>query len=119
MTSEVPDPRASCPGSASRCRAWAPGEHDAEQEQHDDGADVDHDLGDGHELGAQQDELGGGAGEHHHQVDRGVHDVGGGDHRIAPKIMMAAMMPKATFWATSTGASALWAAARRLTCGPS
>jgi hypothetical protein len=30
----------------------------------------------------------------------------------SPKIMMAAMMPKATFWATSTGASAFWAAAR-------
>ena len=34
-----------------------PGEHDAEQEQHDDGADVDEHLGDGDELGAEQDEL--------------------------------------------------------------
>jgi hypothetical protein len=58
----VPDPRASCPGRLLGAEHGRPGEHDAEQEQHDDGADVDHHLGDGHELGAQQDELGGGAG---------------------------------------------------------
>ena len=34
-------------------------QHDAEQEQHDDGADVHHDLRDRHELGLQQDVIGG------------------------------------------------------------
>src|SRR4051812_47837526 len=56
-----------------------PGQHDAEQEQHDDGADVDEHLADGHELGGQQDVLGGHAGEHDDQVEGGVHDVLGGD----------------------------------------
>src|SRR5260370_6194710 len=40
-----------------------PGEHDAEQEEDDDGADVDEDLDPGHELGGQQDVLGRGASE--------------------------------------------------------
>ena len=35
---------------------------------------------DGDELGRQQDVEGGDAGQHQHQVQRGVHDVLGGDH---------------------------------------
>ena len=57
----------------------APGQHDAEEEQHDDGADVDEYLGDGDELGAEQEEQRGHAGEHDDEVERGVHDVLGGD----------------------------------------
>ena len=52
-----------------------PGEHDAEQEQHDDGADVDEHLRGGDELGGQQHVLRADRGQHGHQVQRGVHDV--------------------------------------------
>ena len=54
---------------------WRPGEHDAEQEQHHHRADVDEHLGDGDELGRQQQVLRGGAGQHDDQRQRGVHDV--------------------------------------------
>ena len=64
---------------SSSCPSRRPGEHDAEQEQHDDGADVDEHLGDGDELRGQQDELAGHAGEHDDQPQGGVHDVLGGD----------------------------------------
>src|SRR5260370_39782263 len=64
------------------------GEHDAEQEQDDDGADVDQDLDPGHELGGQQDVLGRGASEDDDQEQCRVDDVaapddadGGGAHR--------------------------------------
>ena len=51
------------------------GEHDAEQEQHHHGADVHEHLGDGDELGGQQQVLRGGAGHDGDQRQRGVHDV--------------------------------------------
>ena len=55
------------------------GEHDAEQEQHHHGADVDQDLRDGDELGRGEDVLGGDATEHDDQPQRGVDDVLGRD----------------------------------------
>ena len=94
---DADDDRPTILACVGRCRArrtspiGGPGEHDAEQEEHDDGADVDEHLGDGDELGRQQDELGGHAGEHHHQVERGVHHVLGGDHPDAASTMPAAM----------------------------
>src|SRR5262249_7523870 len=48
---------------------------DPEEEQHDHRADVDENLHPRDELLAEQDELRGAAGEHHHEVQRGVHDV--------------------------------------------
>src|SRR6266545_4605621 len=48
-----------------------PGQHDAEQDQHHDRADVDDDLHEGHERGRQQ------------QVEGGVHDVAAGHHQHA------------------------------------
>ena len=56
-----------------------PGEHDAEQEQHDDGADVDEHLGGGHELRGEEHVDRTDRGEHGHEVERGVDDVLGGD----------------------------------------
>ena len=55
------------------------GEHHAEEEQHHHRADVDEHLGDGDELGSQQDVLRGGTGHHDHQRERGVNDVAVGD----------------------------------------
>ena len=66
--------------SVSRADAGA-GEHDAEQEQDHHGADVDEHLGDGDELGGQQEVLRGGAGHHDHQRQRGVHDVAAASRR--------------------------------------
>ena len=51
------------------------GEHDPEQEQHDDRADVDEHLHPGDELLAEQDVLRRAAGEHDDEEQRGVHDV--------------------------------------------
>ncbi len=51
------------------------GEHGAEEEQHDDGADVDQHLRDRDELGSEQHVLGRGTAEHDHEPERGVHDV--------------------------------------------
>ena len=59
------------------------GEHDAEEEEHDDGADVDEHLGGGDELGRQEDVLRGHGGEHRDEVERGVHDVVARDHADA------------------------------------
>ena len=52
-----------------------PGEHDAEQEQHDDGADVDEDLDTDDALGGEEHVGAAHAGEDGNQVQRGVHDV--------------------------------------------
>ena len=59
---------------------FGPREHDAEEEQHDDGADVDEHLRDADELGAEQQELRRDPGEHDHEVERGVDDVLGRHH---------------------------------------
>src|SRR4051812_6937584 len=50
-------------------------EHGPEQEQHDDGADVDDDLHDEDELLRQQQVLGAGAGQNHHEVEHGPDHV--------------------------------------------
>jgi hypothetical protein len=55
-----------------------PGEHDAEQQEHDDGADVDEHLDPGHELGRQEDVQRRGAGQDDGEEQRGAYDVGGG-----------------------------------------
>src|SRR5438270_2552866 len=56
----------------------SPGEHGAEQEQHDDGADVDDHLDDEDELGGEEQVLGAGARQHDDQVEHGPHHVLGG-----------------------------------------
>ena len=79
----------------------AAGQHDAEQEQDHHRADVHEHLGDGDELGGQQQVLRGGAGHRRDQRQRGVHDVAAAhDVDGATTIMIAAMMPKPMFWAT-------------------
>ena len=50
-------------------------QHDPEQEQHDDRADVDEHLHPGDELLTEQDELRGATGEHDDEEQRRVHDV--------------------------------------------
>ncbi len=50
-------------------------QHDAEQEEHDDRTDVHEHLHPHDELLAEQDELRRAAGEHHDEIERGVHDV--------------------------------------------
>src|SRR5207302_2873938 len=52
-----------------------PGQHDAEQEQHQHGPDVDQHLDDAEELGLEEDVLGGHAGQHDDQSQGGVDDV--------------------------------------------
>ncbi|CAM5680797.1 hypothetical protein SFUMM280S_05995 [Streptomyces fumanus] len=56
-----------------------PREHQAEQEEDDDGTDVDEDLHPGDELGGEQEVLDGEAAEGHHQPQGGVHQLPGGD----------------------------------------
>ena len=58
-------------GPSYRC----PGQHEAEQEQHDDRADVDDHLDDAQELGLEKDVLGGHPGQHDDQSQGGVDDV--------------------------------------------
>ena len=63
-------------GAAQR----GPGEHDPEQEQHDDGAYVDDDLHHRGELGRQEQVDPGHAGQYNDQVEGGVDDVLGRHH---------------------------------------
>ena len=56
-----------------------PGEHQPEEQEDDDGADVDQDLHPGDELGGEQQVLDGEPAERHHQPQRGVHQLLGGD----------------------------------------
>src|ERR1051325_10530563 len=60
-----------------------PGQHDAEEEQHDDRADVDEDLDDPQELRLEEDVLGGDPGQHDDQGQGGVDDVLHGRHAEA------------------------------------
>ena len=63
----------------------AGGEHDAEDQQDQRAADVDHQLHGAEEIGPGQEEQPGHGRERDHQVDGHPHDVGGGHHGDGPR----------------------------------